>query len=108
MPTSIYQEWRAGLLTNERALHALCSDRGEIKSEITPLHDQVKVIEAEISEVVTAMGGRAHADGTGTLVIRAPTVAHPYDPGALDELVQSFRETGHDEIAREIANCRKA
>ena len=37
-----------------------------------------------------------------------PTVAYPYDPGALDDLVQSLRETGHGEIAAEIVNCRKA
>jgi hypothetical protein len=108
MPSSIYQEWRAGLLTNGRALHALCSDRGEIKSELTPLQDQLKLIEAQISEVVTAIGGKVRVDGTGTLLIRAPTVAYPYDPGALDDLVQSLRETGHGEIAAEIVNCRKA
>jgi hypothetical protein len=108
VPTSYYETWRAGGLTNEQALYALCSDRGELKSELTLLEAQLKMIEAEISEVVTAMGGRAHVTGTGTLIIRAPAVAHSYDPGRLNELVQSLRETGRSDIADEIAACKKA
>jgi hypothetical protein len=104
---SMMQDWRDGLLSDQQALCARCSDLGEVESEIKPLSDERTAIRADISAIVAYMGGKATVPGFGWLVMRAPSMSRPYDEGALDEVVQSLRETGYSEIANEIANCRK-
>ena len=76
---SMMQDWRDGLMSNQQALRARCSDLGEVESEIKPLSDERTAIRADIRAIVEYMGGKATVPGFGALVIRAPSVSRPYD-----------------------------
>jgi hypothetical protein len=90
-----------------QTLRALLSDRAEVVSQIAALKVKVAQIEAQLSELVAAQDGPLKVPGFGSLCISAPSVARSFDPDALRDLIQSLRETGHGELAQEIAGCTK-
>lgn len=88
-------------------LYTLLSDLGELDSEIALLTAQRESLRARISVLVESAGGKVAIPGLCRAEIRSPSVVVSVDRGALDELTQSLRETGHGDIADEIARCVK-
>ena len=93
--------------TTMQTLRALLSDRAEVVSQIAALKAEVAQIEARLSELVAAQDSPVKVPGFGSLCITAPSVSRSFDPDALRDLIQSLRETGHADIADEIATCKK-
>lgn len=87
---------------------SLLSDLGEVESDIERLKTERDEIRNRLSELVAVhFDNKATVPGYGTVALRAPSVAKRWDSGALDELIQSLRETGQGELADEIAGCKK-
>jgi uncharacterized protein involved in exopolysaccharide biosynthesis len=107
MPTStIFNDWRSGMISAREALRRLLSDLGEVDSQIAPLEAERSELRAQISEVLSELGGRAEADGY-RLMITSPSVVPRYDAKELDQLVLRLRQQGQGEIADQILGARK-
>ena len=106
MPSDIYSEWQAGGLSHREALRRLLSDLGEVESQIAPLEAERAQLRAQISEVLSHLGGRAEADGF-RLILTAPAIVPRYDAKELDALVVRLRDQGLGHVADEILAARK-
>jgi hypothetical protein len=104
--SSLFEDWRAGVISDREALRRLLSDLGEVESQIAPLEAERAELRAQISEVLAELGGRAEADGY-RLTITSPSVVPRYDAKELDQLVLRLRQQGHTEIADQILTARK-
>jgi hypothetical protein len=92
-------------MTND--LYTLISNLAEIDSELAIITAERDKLRAAISELVEAQGGKVNLPGVARAEIRAPVILESFDKGALTELMQSLRETGHTGIADEIGRCVK-
>lgn len=107
MPQSqLFEDWRAGMISDREALRRLLSDLGEVESQLAPLEAERAELRAQISEVLAELGGRAEADGY-RLMITSPSVVPRYDAKELDQIVLRLRQQGHAEIADQILAARK-
>jgi hypothetical protein len=104
---SILEQWQEGDLDNEAALTSLCKMLVSVKDSLEPLEDMQKAIRAQMSEIVSYIGGKASVAGFGELKITEPTITTSYDYHQLDKLVIKLTEAGHADIARSIAECRR-
>jgi hypothetical protein len=104
---NVLDDWRAGRISAEQALHALASDLDEIQQEIAQLRAQEEALREQIGLVVADNGNRFELPGYGTFVLRAPSRVTTWDGKALEQLVTSLRETGQQQLADEIAGCTK-
>ncbi len=88
-------------------LRALLSDRAEVKSQIVALTEEMRRIEEQIALLIADESRPVRVPGFGSVVLSVPSIVTTFDPDALRELIQSLRETGHADIADEIAGCTK-
>lgn len=105
-PTTVFDDWRDGAIGDREALRALLSDLGEVESQIAPLEAERIQLRAQISEVLSHLGGRAEADGF-RLILTAPAIVPRYDAKELDALVVRLRDQGLGHVADEILAARK-
>ena len=103
------EAWRDGYLTDMEALRALCSDLGEVESDLEPLNQQREQLREQISDVVVKSGGQAEVRGFGTLQWAPPSEIKSYDTKQLNELIITLSAIGGAaaEIAQQIAKCKK-
>jgi hypothetical protein len=95
-------------VSDDAELLSAISDLREVEAELARLEAERLVVRARIAHLVAARhGGRVRVPGFGSLAIRPHGTSERWDTGALAELVQSLRETGHAELAEEIAACKK-
>jgi hypothetical protein len=92
-PTTVFDDWRDGAIGDREALRALLSDLGEVESQIAPLEAERIQLRAQISEVLSHLGGRAEADGF-RLILTAPAIVPRYDAMEPDALVVRLRDRG--------------
>jgi hypothetical protein len=88
-------------------LYTLISNIAELDSELALLTAERDTLRAALSVLVEQHGGKISIPGLARAEIRAPVILESVDRGALSELVQSLRETGHAGIADEISRCTK-
>jgi hypothetical protein len=81
-------------------------DLREIENQIELLQGDREGIREQIGLLVAQNDNRIELPGVAVFVIRAPAIQERWNSSALKELVQSLRETGQDEIANEIAQCK--
>lgn len=82
---SIYERWQDGDATPTEALRAILSDLEEIQDVRKRAEAAESDLRAKLSEVVSALGGRAEYAGT-KLTLTAPSVRRSYDSKALEQL----------------------
>ncbi|HEU5085952.1 MAG TPA: hypothetical protein VFT99_00860 [Roseiflexaceae bacterium] len=104
---SVIDDWRAGRVSAEQALHALASDLDETLQEIATLRAQEEALKEQIGLIVAENHNRVELRGYGTFTLRAPARVTTWDGKALEQLIASLRETGYAQIADEIAGCTK-
>lgn len=104
--SNAFAKWELGDLTNEQALNALCSELGEVESEIEPLKREQQDLRDKISQVLDRAGGKAEVAGFGRIEITAPAIVTGYDRQKLDDLIVTLAAEGHSKTAQQIARCR--
>lgn len=98
-------EWESGTLTDTEALRTLCSDLGEIESEIATFEAQRKAIRAVVERITTRMGGKASASGYALAMTSGGTRV-TWNGKALDSLLAKLAANGYPHIAEELAAAR--
>lgn len=99
----IYARWKDGDTGPMEALRALCSDLGEVESDIKPLEAQRDRLRDKIGDIVARQDGqRVEVRGFGRLMITAPGITEGYDGKALDALVAELRDDGNEAMAERI------
>lgn len=101
-----FTQWERGDLSDEQALRALCSELGEVESELEPLKREQQELRERISHVLGRLGDKTEIPGFGRLEITAPAVIVSYDRQSLDRLVIHLTQDGYGPIAQQIAACR--
>jgi hypothetical protein len=101
----VFEDWQEGLATDVQALRALCSDLGEVESELVPLQEQREQLRAQIGEVVAHLGGDAEIAGFGRLTITSASVTYGYDKRRLDALIVELA-ADYPEVVARLAACR--
>jgi hypothetical protein len=94
------------MTTTQQQLVELYRDLREIESQIESLEGDREGIREQIGLLVAQNDNRIELPGVAVFVIRAPAIQERWSSSALKALVQSLRETGQDEIATEIAQCK--
>lgn len=80
----------------------------EIEDQITGLKNEAQENRDAISILVAELPDqKLTVPGIATFANRAPSVQQRWDGKALEDLIKSLRETGHGDIADEIAGCKK-
>lgn len=92
---------------DRQQLIGLLSDRAGALNAIALLRAEVEGLEARISEIIATANGPVRVPGFVTLCLTALAVSERFDPDTLRDLIQSLRETGNEDIANEIARCKK-
>jgi hypothetical protein len=94
------------MTTTQQHIVELYRDLREIESQIELLQGDREGIREQIGLLVAQNNNRIELPGVAIFVIRAPAIQERWSSSALKELVQSLRETGQDEVANEIAQCK--
>ncbi|HEY1013011.1 MAG TPA: hypothetical protein VGE07_09940 [Herpetosiphonaceae bacterium] len=88
-------------------LYTLCSDLGEVESQLEGLTAERDQLRAQISEIVERLGGKASVRGFGELQIASPVKIVSYDRKGLETLTEELAANGYEEIAEAIRFYRK-
>lgn len=100
-----FTRWQAGDATPTEALRALLSDLDEVQDVRKRAEAAEADLRARLSEIVSALGGRAEHAGT-KLTLTAPSVRRSYDAKALEHLVADLVLT-YPAIAARIQSARR-
>lgn len=93
--------------TDQLQLYTLCSDLGEVESQLEGLTAEREQLRAQISEIVERLGGKANVRGFGDLHIASPVKIVTYDRKGLETLTEELAANGYEEIAEAISFYRK-
>jgi hypothetical protein len=104
---SAYDDWLAGTIQPDTALHALCSDYGETEDEYQRIGGEREALRAQISEIVSVMGDKATVPGFGELRITGASKTVSYDRKLIDELAGWLLDHGESGYAQKLRACRK-
>jgi hypothetical protein len=105
-PDDPYLQWAEGFLTPHQALRALCSELGEVESEIEPLTKQREALRGRIAEIVSRQDGPVEIKGFGVVRITAPGVTKGYDKEAVKALILEWADD-FPEFAERLSACEK-
>jgi hypothetical protein len=103
----VFESWKAGDIGPHAALRALCSQLGEVDSDLQALQDEREHIRGQVSEIVHSLGGKVEVPEFGELRITEPSRVSSYDRKALDELVLWLVDHDQPGVAQRITGCRK-
>lgn len=103
----VFDHWKQGDIGPHAALRALCSQLGEVQSDLDGLQEEREFLRSQISEIVNSLGGKVEVAGFGELRITEPVKTASYDRKQLDELVLWLIEHEQTGIAQRITGCRK-
>lgn len=103
--SDIFDQWKDGNLTDLQAIRALCSNLGEIESELAPLEAEKQATRDKIAIIIDKIGTTEIA-GFGKLEMTSPTVTKSYSKDKIDELIERLCEEGYWPIAQRIRQCR--
>lgn len=104
---SLYRDWEDGNVSDEIMFRALCSDVGEVTSQMAPLERELAGLKDQLSRVVDHMGGKAELAGFGKVQITSPSKTVAYDKAQLDKLVEDLVLMGEGQIAQRILATKK-
>lgn len=104
---AIIAAWEFGDISDIEALRLLCSDLGEVESDLEPLQAERERLRSTIDRIVTKLGGKANVKGFGTLQITGGGETTSYDAKACDALIAKLAANGYAEIAEELAQARR-
>jgi hypothetical protein len=108
MAMSAFDQWERGDLEDVAALRALCSDLGEIESELQPLEGQRKQLREQIERIARRLDGqRAEIKGFGSIAVTSGGTRVSWDGKALDSLLAKLAANGYAQIAEELAAARR-
>lgn len=102
---STFEDWQEGLVPDMDALRVLCSDLGEVESDLAPLQEQREALRAQIGEVVARRGEAVEIAGFGRIEIAPAAIVRGYDKRRLDALLVDLAGEA-PEVARRLAECR--
>lgn len=103
----VFEHWKEGDIGPHAALRALCSQLGEVQSDLDGLQEEREHLRGQISEIVNSIGGKVEVAGFGELRITEPVKTASYDRKQIDELVMRLVQAGHADVAEAITACRK-
>lgn len=103
---SIYDLWMDGDITDVQALRALCSELGEVESELELLGKDRETLRAQLSHIVGKMGTQ-DVPGFGRLEITSPSKVESFSREDLNLLVAQLKVAGHKNIADMIETCKR-
>lgn len=108
MKHATIEYWEAGEITDLEALRALCSDLGELESQIEPFQAEREQLRETIGRIVARLDGqKAEIAGFGSLAITGGSESVSYDAKALDALTAELLQLGDAHTASRIAAARK-
>jgi hypothetical protein len=105
--TDVFEGWKQGDIGPHAALRALCTQLGEVQSDLDGLQEEREHLRSQISEIVNSIGGKAEVAEFGELRITEPVRTASYDRKQLDELVMRLVQVGQADVAEAITACRK-
>jgi hypothetical protein len=93
--------------TTTDRLHGLCEALNAVEAQIAPLQGERDRIRADLSVLITNMGGKVKLDGFGRLDVSQASIHVSYDRKQIEHVILKLVDAGQYYIADALRSCKK-